>query len=126
MFAAEVQPNIITYSALLDCKSFHSGSGRSRAGQIFQHGLLPLLKGQVFQDLKVDLHDHSEGAARIVLQWWLSTTVLQHLEKNERVAGSCFKRLCYFLSQVFPSIIFFYDDAFVPDGFSSHMFGELY
>jgi hypothetical protein len=102
MFAAQVQPNIITYSALLDCKEFHAGSGQSRGGHIFQHGLLPLLKGSwVFQDLKVDLHNHSEGAARIVLQWWLSTTVLQHLEKNERVAGCCFKRLCYFLSQVY-------------------------
>ena len=81
---AKLLPGIVTYNALLDCKEI--GSSQSLGGHIFQQGLLKILQGtSVFQDLKVDLHDHSEGAARLTLQWWLSTTVAKRLEVSERL-----------------------------------------
>jgi hypothetical protein len=33
----------------------------------------------------VDLHEHSEGSARLTLQWWLSTTVAKHLQDRDRL-----------------------------------------
>ena len=81
---AKLLPNIVTYNALLDCREI--GSSKSLGGHIFQHGLLKILQGtSVFQDLKVDLHDHSEGAARLTLQWWLSTAVAKRLEVSDRL-----------------------------------------
>ena len=84
MPAAKLLPNIVTYNALLDCTEI--GSSKSLGGHIFQHGLLKILQGSsVFHDLEVDLHDQSEGAARLTLQWWLSTTVAKHLEVSDRL-----------------------------------------
>ena len=81
---AKLLPNIVTYNALLDCREI--GRSQSIGGHIFQHGLLKILQGtSVFQDLKVDLHGHSEGAVRLTLQWWLSTTVAKRLEVSERL-----------------------------------------
>ena len=82
MPAAKLLPNIVTYNALLDCTEI--GSSQSLGGHIFQHGLLKT-GSSVFQDLKVDLHDHSEGAARLTLRWWLSTTVAKRLECSDRL-----------------------------------------
>ena len=85
MFAAKVQPDMVTYSVLLDCR--HIASEKSRlGGDIYQKGLLPILKrSSAFKGLKVDLHYHSEGAARLTLLWWLSTTVARRLEENDRL-----------------------------------------
>lgn len=35
--------------------------------------------------LRLELHYHSEGAARLSLQWWLSTTLLQRLASSSEV-----------------------------------------
>ena len=81
---AKLLPNIVTYNALLDCREI--GCSKSLGGHIFQHGLLRILRGSsVFEDLQVDLHDQSEGAARLTLQWWLSTTVAKRLEVRDRL-----------------------------------------
>ena len=78
-----VKPNRVTFCALLDCPRI---STQNLGGQIFQHGLLPILQeSAAFQDLKVDLHEHSEGAARLTLQWWLSTTVAKRLEVSHKL-----------------------------------------
>ncbi|CAL1152244.1 unnamed protein product [Cladocopium goreaui] len=78
-----VKPNRVTFCALLDCPGI---STQNLGGQIFQHGLLPILQeSAAFQDLKVDLHEHSEGAARLTLQWWLSTTVAKRLEVSHKL-----------------------------------------
>ena len=83
MSTAKVLPDMVTYNALLDCREIGSSS---LGGHIFQHGLLKILQGSsAFEDLKLDLHDHSEGAARLALQWWLSTTVAKRLEVSDRL-----------------------------------------
>jgi pentatricopeptide repeat protein len=81
---ADVVPNIVTYNALLECKGVYSSKGLG--GRIFRQGLLPLLqKSLLFEDLKLDLHNYSEGAARLILQWWLSRTVARRLEVSDRL-----------------------------------------
>eukprot|EP00435_Cladocopium_sp_Y103_P014355 s43_g3.t1 len=85
MLAAEVQPDMVTYSVLLDCR--HLASEKSRQGlELYEKGLLPILKkSSALKGLKVDLHYHSEGAARLTLLWWLSNTVARRLEGNDRL-----------------------------------------
>ena len=79
-----VQPNWVAYNALLACKEI-CGS-KSLGGRIFKQGFLPILmKSGAFQDLIVDLHEQSEGAARLTLQWWLSMIVTKHLEVSDRL-----------------------------------------
>eukprot|EP00435_Cladocopium_sp_Y103_P010207 s2926_g2.t1 len=76
---AKVVPDRGTLNALLDCQEIQGR--RSLGGHIFKHALLPSLeKSSVFQGLKVDLHEHSEGAARLTLQWWLSKRVAKKLK----------------------------------------------
>ena len=51
---------------------------------VFQHDLLPILKElEAFEPLFLDLHDHSEGTARLTLQWWLYTSVAKRLEVSD-------------------------------------------
>ena len=79
MLPSKLVPNSVTYNALFDCAEIYSSE--NLGGRFFQDGLLPILNiSSVFQDLEVDLHQHSEGAARLTLQWWLSTMVAQHLK----------------------------------------------
>ena len=84
MPGAAVLPSRITFNVLLDCHEIQVC--QSLGGNIFQHGLLPILEeSEAFQPLKLDLHDHSEGAARLTLQWWLSTIVAKRLEVSDRL-----------------------------------------
>eukprot|EP00435_Cladocopium_sp_Y103_P018947 s3611_g4.t1 len=84
MLSSQVDPNIVSYNALLDCVEIYSNN--CLGGEIFQNGFLPMLQAtSVFQYLKVDLHDLSEGAARLALQWWLSKTVARRLEVCDRL-----------------------------------------
>ena len=79
MRGSHVDPDIVSYNALLDCLEIYSSN--CLGGEIFQNGLLPILQAtSVFQYLQVDLHDLSEGAAGLALQWWLSKTVARRLE----------------------------------------------
>ncbi|CAK9030074.1 Pentatricopeptide repeat-containing protein At4g31850 [Durusdinium trenchii] len=77
----EVQPNLVAYNALFDCSEFQS-SALGRA--LFLQSKLP-----EFQELrgcdasKIDLHDLSEGTARLVLCHWLSTAVATKLEQEK-------------------------------------------
>ncbi|CAK9020233.1 Pentatricopeptide repeat-containing protein, partial [Durusdinium trenchii] len=77
----KVQPNLVTYNALFDCSQFQS-SALGRA--LFLQSKLP-----EFQELrgcdasKIDLHDLSEGTARLVLCHWLSTAVATKLEQEK-------------------------------------------
>lgn len=78
-----VKPNRVTLCALLDSPGI---SAQNLGGQIFQHGLLPILReSAAFRDLRLDLHEHSEGSARLTLQWWLSTTVAKRLEVSHKL-----------------------------------------
>ena len=84
MDASRVECSIVTYNAMLDCKDVYSRQGLG--GSIFKQGLLRILSQPlVFQDRSVDLHDLSEGAARLTLQWWLSNYVRRCLEINDRL-----------------------------------------
>ncbi|CAK9008610.1 Pentatricopeptide repeat-containing protein [Durusdinium trenchii] len=77
----EVQPDLVTYNALFDCSEFQS-SALGRA--LFLQSKLP-----EFQELrgcdasKIDLHDLSEGTARLVLCHWLSTAMATKLEQEK-------------------------------------------
>ena len=84
MVGAKVEPDIVTYNALLACRDIYGN--KNLGGHIFQHGLLPILhKSTEFHHRMVDLHEHSEGSARLTLQWWLSTTVAKHLQDRDRL-----------------------------------------
>eukprot|EP00438_Fugacium_kawagutii_P010387 Skav220387 [mRNA] locus=scaffold639:162903:163631:- [translate_table: standard] len=83
MPVARLQADIVTYSAVLDSSEI---SESELGGGIFQHGLLPVLETSTLRStLKLDLHNHSEGAARLTLRWWLSSTVARAFKTSERL-----------------------------------------
>ena len=74
---AQIEPDSATYNEILDCTHIHA---EQLAAQIFQQGLPSLLgRAPSVSAQHIDLHGLSEGAARLMLRWWLSTLVAPRL-----------------------------------------------
>ena len=81
---AKVDPDVISYNALFDSLKICNGPiGR----HLFQHCSLP-----TFSNLRksgfsmIDLHDLSEGSARLALRHWLSASVANELQRNKTLS----------------------------------------
>ena len=81
---AKVEPDGISYNALFDSLEICNGPiGR----HLFQHCSLPTFSNlRKSGSFKIDLHDLSEGSARLALRHWLSTSVLRELERNKSLS----------------------------------------
>ena len=73
---SRIEPDTVTYNSILDCRSIST----KMLGQIFQEALPALLSRlPPIQAQHLDLHGLSEGSARLMLHWWLSTVVVRRL-----------------------------------------------
>ena len=74
----------VSFNALFDSLEICNGPiGR----HLFQHCSLPTFSNlRKCGSSKIDLHDLSEGSARLALRHWLSTSVLRELERNKSLS----------------------------------------
>lgn len=73
---SRIEPDTVTYNSILDCRSISI----QMSDQIFQEALPALLSRlPPIQAQYLDLHGLSEGSARLMLHWWLSTVVARRL-----------------------------------------------
>ena len=76
---AGLQPDSVSYSALLDATcTVYPPQARTHYVEAVRRGMYPQAAGY-----KLNLHDHSEGAAETAVRWWLTDVIPQRLEEAD-------------------------------------------